>query len=86
MEATQVTQHGIAGALVQWWVERRSGRHASIQQLRLIETLPLNSKQKLMLVDCAGQRYLVGVGLERVSAIVKVESPEESIGRETLCD
>ena len=86
METSQMNQHGIAGALLQWWAERRSRNETSIRQLRVIETLPLNSKQKLMLVDCAGQRFLVGVGSEQISSIVKLESSEETIGRDVLCD
>jgi flagellar biogenesis protein FliO len=83
--APQTNQHGIAGALVQWWAERRVKKD-SVQQLRVIETLPLNSKQKLMLVQCAGQQFLVGVGLDRISTILPVKSTEESIGREARCD
>lgn len=86
MEISQVSQHGIAGALLQWWAERRARTDASIRQLRVIETLPLNSKQKLMLVECAGQRFLLGVGLEQISSIVKVDSSEETIGADGLCD
>lgn len=86
MEISQGSQHGIAGALLQWWAERRSRNEASIRQLRIIEALPLNSKQKLVLVDCSGQRFLVGVGLEQISSITKVESSQETIGRDARCD
>ena len=86
METSQINQHGMAGALLQWWTERRSKRQESVQQLQIVATLALNSKQKLMLVDCSGQRFLVGVGLEQISAIVKVESSEGTIGRDLICD
>ena len=86
MKTTQMNQHGVAGALLQWWTERRSKRQESVQQLRIVDALTLNSKQKLMLVDCAGQTFLVGVGLEQISAIVKVESSEGTIGRDLICD
>jgi len=76
----------MAGALLQWWTERRSKRQESVQQLQIVDALTLNSKQKLMLVDCSGQRFLVGVGLEQISAIVKVESSEGTIGRDLICD
>jgi flagellar biogenesis protein FliO len=85
MTAPQLNQHGIAGALLQWWVERRATKN-SVQRLRVIETLPLNNRQKLMLVQCAGQQFLVGVGLDRISTILPVESTGESIGREARCD
>ena len=85
MKTSQIYQHGVAGALLQWWVERRSKRQESVQQLQIVDALTLNSKQKLMLVDCAGQKFLVGVGLEQISAIVRVESPEDTISRDGLC-
>jgi flagellar biogenesis protein FliO len=83
--APQLNQHGIAGALVQWWAERRANKD-SVQHLHVIETLPLNSKQKLVLVQCAGQQFLVGVGLDQISTILPLEPTGESIGREARCD
>ncbi|QHS51148.1 flagellar biosynthetic protein FliO [Edaphobacter sp. 12200R-103] len=83
--APQLNHHGIAGALVQWWTDRQAKKD-SVQHLRVIETLPLNNKQKLMLVQCAGQQFLVGVGLDQISTILPVEPTEGSIGREARCD
>ena len=85
MTAPQLNQHGIAGALLQWWVERRAKKDC-VQHLRVIETLPLNNRQELVLVQCAGQQFLVGVGLDRISTILPVEPTEEPIGREARCD
>jgi flagellar biogenesis protein FliO len=79
--ALQLNQHGIAGALVQWWAKRRANRD-SVQHLQVIETLPLNSKQKLVLVQCAGQQFLVGVGLDQITTILPVGPTEGSISRE----
>jgi hypothetical protein len=44
------------------------------RQLRLVETLPLGGKRQLMLVTCAGERFLVGGGLESVEAIVRLQA------------
>jgi flagellar biogenesis protein FliO len=85
-ETARTNQHGVLGSLLEWWMERRSKAQTSTRQLRVVESLPLNSKQKLLLVDCAGQQFLVGVGLDEISSIVKVEFDRETIGREPLCD
>src|ERR1700682_4556090 len=42
------------------------------KQLQLVETLPLGGKRQLMLVSCAGERFLVGGGMESVETIVRV--------------
>jgi hypothetical protein len=81
-----MNQHGLAGALLQWWSKRQSKKNISVRKLHILETLPLNSKQKLMLVCCAGQQFLVGAGVDEISSIIRVESVEESIGGEVRCD
>ena len=43
------------------------------RQLRLVETLALGGKRQLMLVTCAGERFLVGGGLESVETIVRLK-------------
>lgn len=52
----------------------RTERQQSIKQMKLLETLSLGGKRQLMLVSCAGERFLVGGGLESVEAIVRVQS------------
>jgi hypothetical protein len=52
----------------------RSQREMQQKQLRLVETLPLGGKKQLMLVTCAGERFLVGGGLESVETIVRLKA------------
>jgi hypothetical protein len=55
-----------------------SERKVEQKQLQLMETLSLGGKKQLMLVSCAGQRFLVGGGPESVETIVRV-SDEPSL-------
>ncbi len=50
------------------------GREMQREQLRLLETLSLGGKRQLMLVTCAGERFLVGAGPESVETIVPLKS------------
>ena len=52
----------------------RGGPQRPMQQMQLLETLPLGEKRQVMLVAYEGDRYLVGCGPEAVSSIVKVTS------------
>ena len=42
------------------------------RQMQVIETLSLGGRRQLALVSCGGERYLVGVGEERIETIVRV--------------
>jgi flagellar biogenesis protein FliO len=72
---------GLAGwvlRLVRGWQGRRQLQR---EQLRLVETLSLGGKRQLMLVTCAGERFLVGGGPESVETIVRLKgeiSPDVS--------
>lgn len=48
-------------------------RQQVTRQMHLLETLPLGGRKQLMLIGCAGERFLVGGSLERVEIIVRVE-------------
>lgn len=48
------------------------------KQLQLVETLPLGGKRQLMLVSCAGERFLVGGGIDSVETIVRVAAEPSS--------
>ncbi len=50
----------------------RGGPRARVQQMQLIETLSLGGKRQVMLVDCEGERFLVGCGGETVTSIARV--------------
>ena len=64
---------GLAGWVFSLLRGVRSERQPAIKQMRLLETLSLGGKRQLMLVSCAGERFLVGGGLETVETIVRVK-------------
>jgi flagellar biogenesis protein FliO len=70
-----------AGGLAGWVVgalqgrvriKWRAGASHRMQQMQLLETLPLGGKRQVMLVACDGEHYLVGCGPDSVTALVKV--------------
>ncbi|WP_263385392.1 flagellar biosynthetic protein FliO [Granulicella arctica] len=70
-----------AGGLGAWMVGALQGRVRikwrggvpdRMQQMQLLETLPLGGKRQMMLIACEGERYLVGCGPEAVTSIVKL--------------
>jgi flagellar biogenesis protein FliO len=48
-------------------------RRAPEKQMELLETLQLGGKRQLLLVNCGGQRYLVGGGADSVDTIQALE-------------
>lgn len=48
------------------------------KQLHVVETLPLGGKVRLMLVECATERFLVGSNSESIEVIVPVR-PERCV-------
>src|ERR1700722_14052686 len=44
------------------------------REMHLLETLSLGGRRQLMLVECGGQRFLIGGGAESVETIVGVET------------
>ena len=42
------------------------------QHMELVETLSLGGKRQVMLIECEGERYLVGCGPDSVATIEKV--------------
>jgi Flagellar biosynthesis protein, FliO len=70
---------GLAGWVLNLLRGRHSQREGQRKQLRLLETLPLGGKRQLMLVSCAGEKFLVGGGLESVETIVRLKA-EVSLG------
>ena len=61
---------GLAGWIVGLLRRRETERLG--RQMHVIETLSLGGRRQLTLVSCAGERYLVGVGEDRIETIVKV--------------
>ncbi len=42
------------------------------QHMELVETLSLGGKRQVLLIECEGERYLVGCGQDSVTTIEKV--------------
>jgi flagellar biogenesis protein FliO len=77
---------GLAGwvlCLLRNWCGQREVQK---KQLRLLETLPLGGKRQLMLVTCAGERFLVGGGLESVETIVRLKTEQYQSAAEPSMD
>lgn len=70
--------NGLAGRVLGLLRGLRSERQPTIKQMHLLETLSLGGKRQLMLVSCAGERFLVGGGLESIETIVRVQSDPSS--------
>ena len=64
----------LAGALqgrvkLKW----RGGSETRVEQhMELVETLSLGGKRQVLLIECEGERYLVGCGQDSVTTIEKV--------------
>ena len=71
---------GLAGWLVKAYREYRAGgRSGRRKHMRVVETLALGARQKLVLVTCGGERFLVGTGSDNVSTIVRVRREDGGI-------
>ncbi len=70
---------GLAGGILRWWqqVRLRQQHKGTHRQLVIQETLVLTPKQRLILVQCGSERFLVGTGLDGVPSIVRL-SEEDS--------
>lgn len=74
MERNEV--QGLAGWAIGLMKNRRYLREAPQRQMRLEETLSLGGKRQLLLVSCAGERFLVGGSLESVEVIVPLRAAQ----------
>jgi hypothetical protein len=65
---------GLVPRLLRWWVQRclRQHRRAAKRQLFLVETMVLGPKQKVYLMKCGEERFLVGTGPDGVTSMVRV--------------
>lgn len=61
---------GVAGMALRALQRLRSQGTRERRQLRVIESLALGGKRQLMLVECAGAKYLIGGGVDSVHSIV----------------
>ncbi len=68
---------GVAGMVLQgwrWWRARglAQQRRLAKKQLFLLETMVLGPKQRVVLMRCGAERFLVGLGAEGVTSVVRV--------------
>jgi flagellar biogenesis protein FliO len=73
-----VDPQGLAGWLIESFRRWRGLCEVQGKQMRLVETLSLGGKRELMLVSCAGERFLVGVGPEGVETMVRLKAEAAS--------
>ncbi|RZU39577.1 flagellar biosynthetic protein FliO [Edaphobacter modestus] len=79
-------QHGLAGVLLRMWANRRSAKAVRPREIELLETFSLGGRRELMLVRCAGERFLVGGSFDRIETMVKLEAGSaEATQRDGLC-
>ena len=71
-EKNQLEAQGLAGWAMKLIKERRFLRETNERQMRVEETLPLGGKRQLMLISCAGERFLVGGSTESIEVVVPV--------------
>jgi flagellar biogenesis protein FliO len=76
-EHTEDREHdaeGLAGWLLRWWRQRsmREVRRQAKRQMFILETLVLGPKQRMVLMRCGSERFLVGTGSEGIQSVVRV--------------
>lgn len=67
-----------------FWANRRSVKTGVLPQMKLIEVLPLGGKRELMLVQCAGKRFVVAGGPDSIHSIVLLDSEDVSSTADNL--
>ena len=63
---------GLLGWVLSLRRSKRADREARQNQLRLIQRLSLNGRGQVLLIECAGERFLLGGGLDSVHTIVRL--------------
>lgn len=69
---TSFSGQGLAGMLLQLWARRRFAKAEQKKEMELLETLSLGGKLQLMLVRCAGERFLLAGSLDRIETMVRL--------------
>lgn len=80
-EAGTGSRRGLVGWLIGVCGSRARFRDRSMRRMQLLETLAIGGKRQLALVRCGDEQFLIGLGAETVSTIVKVGSGESEKGR-----
>jgi flagellar biogenesis protein FliO len=69
---------GVVGWMLSLCRSKRAERELRHKQLRLIQTLHLGGKRQLLLVECSGERFLLGGGPDNVQTIVRLQGVSRS--------
>jgi flagellar biogenesis protein FliO len=67
--------------LLRLWADRRVTKAEREREMELVEMLSLGGRRQLMLIRCAGERFLVGGSLDRIETMVKLESKDPEFAR-----
>jgi len=78
---TNVGHLGLAEMLLRLWADRRVAKTEREREMELVEILSLGGRRQLMLIRCAGERFLVGGSLDRIETMVKLESEDPGFAR-----
>lgn len=78
---TNVGHPGLAEMLLRLWADRRVAKTEREREMELVEILSLGGRRQLMLIRCAGERFLVGGSLDRIETMVKLESGDPGSAR-----
>lgn len=73
----------LAGWMLEAWraVRARTGEsRRPSREMRVLETLAVGGRKQLLLVSCAGERFLVGTGSDGVGTIVRVRPEPAALG------
>ncbi len=59
------------------WVAKKGqiGKHFGGNSMKVVATLPLGGKERLLVVDIEGQQYLLGASAQGVNLIDKLDKP-----------
>jgi flagellar biogenesis protein FliO len=76
-KTTSFSGQGLAGTLLQLWASRRAAKAQQKKEMELLETLSLGGKLQLMLVRCAGERFLLVGSLDRIESVARLGVEEE---------
>jgi flagellar biogenesis protein FliO len=63
---------GLAGWILSRLRSAYRAKASTQEKMRLVETLSLGGRRQLMLVECCGDRFLVGCGTDNVGTIARI--------------
>jgi hypothetical protein len=80
----QAQTDGLAGGILRWWQQARLRQQhkGAERQLVIQETLALTPKQRILLLQCGSERFLVATGQDGAPSIVRLDAPSVWTGDE----